>query len=122
MSPRPPRPLSPDARSALERLRRLLKCFDDVAETRTFGHPTFQTRGKTFVVLDRYEGADCLWLRVNVMEHTTLLKMPGWFAAPYDPRHTALCIRLDAIDWRRISPHIRLSRLIAQASAARRMP
>jgi hypothetical protein len=120
MSPRPPRTLSPDARAAIQRLRRHVAPFDDVTETLTFGNPTFQTHGKTFAVLDRYQGADCLWLRVDSMERPTLLKMPGWFAAPYDPRQSALCIRLDAIDWRRISSHIRISRLLAQHSVAKR--
>jgi hypothetical protein len=106
--------LSPNARAARERLRKLVAQFKDVTETLTFGHPTFQTHGKTFAVLDHYQGADCLWLRVDSMERPMLLKMPGWFAAPYDPRQSALCIRLDAIDWRRIKPHLRLSRLLAQ--------
>ena len=116
---RAPRVLSTEARGALERLRRLCADWRGLEDGRSFGHPTLRVDGAPFAVLDRYDGADCLWLRVPASEREALLATPGWFAAPYDPRRTALCVRLDAIDWRRARAHVRVSYALAAAPRPR---
>jgi predicted DNA-binding protein (MmcQ/YjbR family) len=120
---KPPRDLSVPAAAALARLRRLCAGWDGLAESASFGHPTFRVRGKPFAVLDRYGGHDCLWLKVPPAGRASLLATPGWFPAPYDPRHTALCVRLEAIDWRRIRPQLQISyALVARQPARSRRP
>ncbi len=104
---RPPRLL------ALDRLRRIAGALAGTVETVTFGHPTFKAGGKAFAVLDCYGGRDCLWLRVDSRERDRLLSSPGWFESPYDPRRTALCCRLEVIDWRRMGALVRRSRELA---------
>jgi predicted DNA-binding protein (MmcQ/YjbR family) len=116
---RPPRDLSEATGTALVRLRRACAGWAGVAEVRSFGHPAFRVGKDLFAVLDRYRGHDCLWLKVPPDERAVLLATPGWFAAPYDPRRVALCVRLDAIDWRRIRAHLRVSYALAAARPAR---
>ena len=119
---RAPRALSREARRALERLRRLCAAWNGLEENLSFGHPTFRVGGAPFAVLDRYDDSDCLWLKVPPDARAALLASPGWFAAPYDPRRTALCVRLDAIDWRRIRAHVRVSYALAATPRRRRGP
>ena len=71
-------------------------------------------------VLDRYGGYECLWLRVGPMERAGLLASPGWFESPYDPRRTALCCRLESIDWRRMRALVRRSHSLAAPHAGTR--
>lgn len=114
-----PRALSPEGRAALGHLRRLSAGWDRLEERLSFGHPTLRVGGVPFAVLDHYQGGDCLWLRVPRAERAALLGTPGWFAAPYDPRRTALCVRLNAADWRRLRAQVRISYALAAAPAAR---
>ena len=117
---RAPRVLSSEAGAALGRLRHLCAGWDGLEENLSFGHPTFRVGGAPFAVLDRYDGSDCLWLKVPLDARDALLATPGWFAAPYDPRRTALCVRLDAIDWRRIRAQLRVSYVLAATPRAHR--
>jgi len=117
---RPRRILSPQEGLALERLRRIAGGLPGSEEGLTFAHPTFKVAGKAFAVLDRYHGSECLWLRVDSMERAGLLASPGRFESPYDPRRTALCCRLESIDWRRMRALVRRSHALAEAGTARR--
>jgi predicted DNA-binding protein (MmcQ/YjbR family) len=103
---KPIRSLSTDAHAALAQLRSICAALDHVEEALSFGNPAFKHRGKAFAVLDLYEGQDCLWLRVGLAERDDLLKIPGWFKAPYDPKGQALCCSLDRLDWRLLEPLI----------------
>ena len=114
VSSRRARILSPSARDALEKLRRICAAIGNCEERTSFGHPTFRVRGMSFAVIDHYSGTDCLWLRIDPTRRSELLRDPGWFASPYDPQQKALCCRLDQIDWRRVRPLIRDSFYIAQ--------
>ena len=117
---RPSRTLDAEELSALARLRRLAARLPGSREALSFGHPAFLTGGKAYAVLDRYKGAPCLWLKVDPMERRALLAHPGWFAAPYDPRHAALCCRLDAVDWRRLQRLLRMSYALTNLKPPRR--
>ncbi len=107
------KPLSPAAILALTRLRGIASGLRESAETVSFGHPAFAVRGRTFAVLDRYGGHDCLWLRVMPAVRAEVLGSKGWSASPYDPRGTALICRLDAIDWRKLRTRVRESHALA---------
>jgi predicted DNA-binding protein (MmcQ/YjbR family) len=106
---KPERELTAPAASALERLRTAVGTLADVDESLTFGNPTFRVNRRAFAVIDRYQGRDCLWLRVAAADREPLLKRPGWFPSPYDPRRTALCCALEQFDWRRLRPLLRAS-------------
>lgn len=118
-SSRSRRPASAAAASAVdvafERLRRLCARFGEVEERASFGHPALRVKGRAFAVLDHYSGSDCLWLYVDPADRPRLLASRGWFAAPYDPRHKALCVRLDAVDWRRLRGLLRVSYALANS-------
>jgi YjbR protein len=103
------RELTAQAIAALERLRIAASEFANVEESITFGNPTFRVNRRTFAVIDRYSGCDCLWLRVAASDRERLLKRRGWFVSPYDPRQTALCCALERFDWRRLRPLLRAS-------------
>jgi hypothetical protein len=118
-TPHAPHPLDAPVGSALQNLRRIRAGSAAAEESLAFGHPAFRVRGTPFAVLDRYRDRDCLWLMVPAAERAASLASPGWFAAPYDPRHTALCVRLEASDWRRFCPHDRITGALAAASRAR---
>jgi predicted DNA-binding protein (MmcQ/YjbR family) len=117
---RPHRALSPQENLALERLRGIAGSLPGSVESVTFTHPTFKVAGRTFAVLDRYHGRECLWLRVDPMERAGLLAASGWFESPYDPRRTALCCDLESIDWRRMRALVRRSHALAGPGPAKR--
>jgi predicted DNA-binding protein (MmcQ/YjbR family) len=101
--------LTEPAISALGRLRTAAGTLADVDESLTLGNPTFRVNRRAFAVVDRYQGRDCLWLRVAASDRERLLKRRGWFPSPYDPHRTALCCALEQFDWRRLRPLLRAS-------------
>ena len=116
------RSLNAAALDALKKVRSALAPLDDVEETASYGNPTFKVGGKAFAVLDFYEGRDCLWMLVDAVERQERLSTRGWFLSPYDPRKTALCCSLDALDWRRAKAFLRGSYQLARLSKSKRKP
>ncbi len=91
---------------ALDTLRAICRAHSPCEEALSYGNPAFK-RGKTpFVILDRYKGQVCLWLLVDPVLRDEQLKVPGWFASPYDKRQRALCCALDQLDWTAAAPLI----------------
>ena len=91
---------------ALDTLRAICRAHSPCEEALSYGNPAFK-RGKTlFVILDRYKGEACLWLLVDPVLRDEQLKVPGWFASPYDKRQRALCCDLDQLDWTAAAPLI----------------
>jgi predicted DNA-binding protein (MmcQ/YjbR family) len=109
------RELSSVARAAVVRLRLAAKSLDGVDETTSFGNPTFKVGRQSIAVVDRYDGRECLWLRVPPIERESLLKQPGWFPSPYDPKRVALCCSLEHFDWRGLKRRLRQSYELAQS-------
>jgi YjbR len=103
------RELTSAAIVALGRVRTAVRTLADVEESLTFGNPTFRVNRRAFAVVDRYQGRDCLWLRVAAADREALLKRLGWFLSPYDPQQTTLCCALEQFDWRRLRPLLRAS-------------
>jgi len=103
------RELSSLAIVAVGRVRTAAGTLADAEESLTFGNPTFRVNRRAFAVVDRYQGRDCLWLRVAAADRERLLKRRGWFPSPYDPHRTALCCALEQFDWRRFRPLLRAS-------------
>jgi predicted DNA-binding protein (MmcQ/YjbR family) len=109
------RELTSSASAALKRVRTAAATLAHVEESVSFGNPTFRINRKAFAVIDRYEGRDCLWLRVDAADRERLLKNRGWFPSPYDPRQTALCCALDQFDWVGLRSMLRASYDLAVA-------
>jgi predicted DNA-binding protein (MmcQ/YjbR family) len=113
------RGLGSSATAAVERLRAAAQSLPFVVESVTFGNPTFRVGHKAIAVVDRYDDRECLWLRVSPEERDQLLKEPGWFRSPYDPKQVALCCDLSHVDWRGIKRRLRQSYDLAQSKKAR---
>lgn len=65
----------------------------------SFGtNPTFRVGKRTFAVIDRYNGADYLYLKIDPELRQGLLEMSGWRVAPYDPHQKALLWEVQAVD------------------------
>ena len=106
---------------SLRRLRRVCGRLPDTTETTTFGHPTFQRKGKTFAVLDSYGGEGCICFKVIPPVQKSLVRRRAYFPAPYGARHGCTCIRLSGkVDWRRLARLINMSYDLVVKSKARR--
>ena len=92
----------PEYHDALARLRAEFAGWPGVTETTSWGNPTFKANGTVFVVLDRYRGAYCLWVKCGSARRDALLGQDGFFPAPYDRQKHAVCRRLDGLDWETI--------------------
>jgi hypothetical protein len=114
------RELSISATTAVGRLRLAAKSLVGVVETVTFGNPTFKVGERAIAVIDRYNDRDCLWLRIPQNDREILLKQPGWFASPYDPKRTALCCPLEHFEWRGLKRRLRQSYDLAQTKPRKR--
>ena len=94
---------------ALNRLRALCAEWPGVAETTGWGNPTFEANGQAFAVLDRYQGSYCIWVRCGSARREALLKLQGYFPAPYDRKKQAVCRKLEWMDWKRFGKVLRES-------------
>lgn len=109
--------------AALRRLRRVCSGLRDAMETTTFGHPTFQRKGKTFVVLDSYGGESCVCLKAIPPVQRSLIRTRAFSPAPYGARHGWTCIRLSGkVDWRRLTLLINMSYELVVRAKARQSP
>jgi predicted DNA-binding protein (MmcQ/YjbR family) len=105
----------------LKRVRKLCLALPGTAETVTFGHPTFQVAGKTFVVLEAYKGELTLCFKVGKDMQSVFLKDARFFATPYVGRYGWVSLRVHArpLDWNEIGELTRGSyRLIAPKKLA----
>ena len=94
---------------ALERLRAELADWPGVTETTSWGNPTFKANDTAFLVLDRYQGRYCLWIKCGSARREALLAEPGFFPAPYDRNKQSVCRLLEGLDWERLRPELRQS-------------
>jgi len=86
--------------SALTRLRDICTDLPETTETLTFTHPTWQANRKTFCVLDRYQGADCVCFKATLERQRELVKSEGYFVAPYNGKQGWTCAIIDDdLDW-----------------------
>ena len=97
----------PEYDRALARLRAECAGWPGVTETTSWGNPTFKADGKSFAVLDRYRDEYCIWLRCDPARRESLLADGAFAPAPYDRNKTAICRRLDGLDWDSFGPLLR---------------
>lgn len=100
---------SPEYAKALKRLRAECADWPGVVETTSWGNPTLEAGGKAFAVLDRYQGSYCIWVLCGSERREALLKLKGYFPAPYDRKKQAVCRKLERMDWKRFGNVLRES-------------
>jgi predicted DNA-binding protein (MmcQ/YjbR family) len=110
-------------KAILDRVRKLCLALPETAETVTFGNPTFQVAGKTFVVLEEYKGELTLCFKVGKEVQGVFLKDARFFMTPYVGRYgwVSLRVRAAPLDWKEIAALAQGSyRLIAPKKPAAR--
>jgi hypothetical protein len=93
---KPARELTALAISALGSLRTAAGTLAHVDESLTFGNPTFRVNRRTFAVVDRYQGSDCLWLRVAAADRERLL-MSRLVPVPLRPSSDRALLRTGSV-------------------------
>jgi predicted DNA-binding protein (MmcQ/YjbR family) len=114
---------APPAAALLTRLRKICSQLLDVTETVSFGHPTFQVRGKTFAVLEQYKGELGLAVKVEKELQQVFLKDSRFYMTPYAGKHGWVTLRMEPKppDWKEVREMIRGSyRLLAPTGVAKR--
>src|SRR6266852_4955249 len=93
-----PRP-SPD--NILSRLRKGCMALPDTTETVSFGHPTFQVKGKTFAVFEEYKGELSICLKVEENVQGVFLSDSRFYRTPYIGKHGWISLKVYAapLDW-----------------------
>jgi len=88
----------------LRRLRKTCKALPDSAETLTFGHPTFQVKGKTYAVLEEYKGDLSICFKVEKSVQGVFLEDPRFYRTPYSGKHGWVSLKVYAasLDWKEI--------------------
>jgi predicted DNA-binding protein (MmcQ/YjbR family) len=107
---------APPAAALLMRLRKICSQLPDVTETVSFGHPTFQVRGKTFAVFEQYKGELGLALKVEKELQQIFLKDPRFYRTPYIGKHGWVTLRIETsrINWTEVREMLQGSyRLVA---------
>lgn len=100
---------------ALKQLRRLCLALPEVAETVTYGNPTFLAGKRTFVVLDRYKGEFAIAFKATHADQAVLTMDPRFYVTPYSGKHGWTSLKLTAaFDWEEVRALIESSyRLVA---------
>src|SRR5262249_8470069 len=84
----------------------------------SWGHPTFQTGGKTFAVFERFKGEFGLVLKVESELQDVFLKDPRFYSTPYIGKQGWVTLRMEGfpVHWSEVRELIRGShRLIRQS-------
>jgi predicted DNA-binding protein (MmcQ/YjbR family) len=117
-------------RAAHARLRPLALALPESAETVTFGHPTFQVRGKTFAVLETYKGVLSLAVKAGHADQRAFLADPRFYLTPYSGKHGWVSLKIDGrldarlarslLDhsWRQVAPRALAEGLGSKAAAS----
>ena len=93
---------SPD--SILRQLRKRCMALPFATEAVSFGHPTFQVKGKTFAVLEDYKGDLSICLKVGKNMQGILVADPRFYRTPYIGKHGWVSLKVYAapLDWNEI--------------------
>ena len=96
----------------LERLRTICAALPDATETVTFGHPTFQVKGKTFAVLETYKGDLSICVKVGKVLQGTFESDQRFYRTPYIGKHGWVSLKVHAapLNWSEIKSLIKQSR------------
>jgi predicted DNA-binding protein (MmcQ/YjbR family) len=101
----------------LTRLREICLKLPGARETVTFGHPTFQVRGKTFLVLETYKGELGVCVKVEKELQGIFLEDQRFFRTPYIGKHGWITLKVYAarLNWTELKALARGSYLLISA-------
>jgi predicted DNA-binding protein (MmcQ/YjbR family) len=87
--------------AVLKRLRTVCLRLPEAQETVTFGHPTFQIRGKTFCVLEHYHNELSICFKVGKQDQDLFLADERYYRTPYIGQHGWVSLKVHAapLDW-----------------------
>ena len=108
----------------LERLRKICRRLPGTSETVTFGHPTFQVKGKTFAVLETYKGELGIAVKVEKDLQGIFLNDARYFRTPYIGKHGWVTLRVYAarLNWEEVAGLLKGSWLLVDAGKRRARP
>jgi len=86
---------APPAAGLLLRLRKICNGLENIQETVSFGHPTFQVGGKTFAVFELYKGELGLALKVEKELQQVFLNDPRFYLTPYIGKRGWVTLRMN---------------------------
>ena len=88
----------------LTRVRKICLSLPGAVETVTFGHPTFQVHGKTFLVLETYKGELGICVKVEKELQGIFLDDQRFFRTPYIGKHGWVTLKVYAarLNWTEI--------------------
>jgi predicted DNA-binding protein (MmcQ/YjbR family) len=87
----------------------------------SFGHPTFQAKGKTFAVFEEYKGELSICLKVGRSTQGVFLADPRFYWTPYIGQHGWISLKVYAarLDWDEIDELLRGSHGLVNAKSGR---
>ena len=93
----------------------MCSALENIQETVSFGHPTFQVAGKTFAVFELYKGELGLALKVEKELQQVFLKDPRFYLTPYIGKHGWVTLRMNTKpNWKEVQELLKGSyRLVA---------
>ncbi len=97
--------------TTLERLRTICNALPNVTETISFGHPTFKTRRKTFLVLETYKGDLSICVNVGKILQGAFESDPRFYRTPYIGKHGWVSLKVHAapLNWIEIKSLVKQS-------------
>ena len=100
---------------SLEKIRALCLELSDIAETVSYGHPTWKVRGKTFAVFEQYKGDWCLALLAEPARQKLLIDSDTrFYPTPYIGERGWVSFKLEGrIPWARLGTLLREAHLLA---------
>jgi len=69
--------------AVLAKLRELCLALPEVREVKTWGHPTFKVKNKSFAVLEEYKGHLCICFEATLALQQLLIEDARFFPSPY---------------------------------------
>jgi predicted DNA-binding protein (MmcQ/YjbR family) len=112
-----PHPVPPP--DVLKRLRSLCARLPDVTEVAAWGHPNFQCRGKTFAVLEAYQGQWAIAFRTELARQQHWVETDSrFYVTPYLGKRGWVSFRIgQRVPWRNVRAWLGEShRLTAEAA------
>jgi predicted DNA-binding protein (MmcQ/YjbR family) len=100
---------------ALEKVRGICEALEGAVETRSFGHPTWKVKKRTFAVVEKYKGDWSLALMAEPDQQRALIAADDrFYATPYLGQKGWVSFKLQGrIPWARLGALLREAHLLA---------
>jgi predicted DNA-binding protein (MmcQ/YjbR family) len=104
----------------VNRVRKICLALPDTSETEISGHPTFRVDGKTYCVIEMYNGEEAIAVKVGLPVQGVFLKDPRFYKTPNVGQQGWVSLRTSGkLDWREVEDLVKGSyRLMARRSSA----